>query len=243
MSDIIAGRNPVLEAINGGRPINKVLLDRNAHNSVVEEILKEARNRKIPVDFTDKITLDRLARGTHQGVVAYASSKEYVSLESLLSVSQAKKEAPFYIILDGIEDPQNLGAILRTAEAAGIHGVVVRAHRSAGLTPAVAKASAGAIEYIPVARVANISQSIEILKKHGIWVVGIDMAGKADYTRVDFKLPTAIVVGGEGKGLSDLVRKRCDAVVFIPMKGKIGSLNASVAAAVVVYEAVKQRGR
>lgn len=240
MSDIISGRNPVLEAINAGRPINKILIDRN--NRTAGEIVNAARGAKIPVDFTDKHALDRLAPGSvHQGVLAYASSKDYVSLESLLSVSQAKKEAAFYLVLDGIEDPQNFGAILRTAEAAGVHGVIVRAHRSVGLTPVVAKASAGAIEYIPVARVANISQALETLKKQGVWVVGIDMTGKTGYTRVDFKLPTALVVGGEGKGLSDLVRKRCDVIASIPMKGKIGSLNASVAAAVVIYEAVKQR--
>lgn len=242
MSDIIAGRNPVLEAINAGRSINKVMVDRSSHNNTVDEIIKKARTARIPVDFVDKHALDRLAPDTgHQGIVAYASSKDYISLDSLMAVSQEKNEAPLYLVLDGIEDPQNLGAILRTAEAAGVHGVVVRSHRAVGLTPSVAKASAGAIEYVPVARVTNISQAIEILKKQGVWVIGIDMTGTTSYTRVDFKLPTAIVIGGEGKGLSDLVRKRCDVVASIPMKGKIGSLNASVAAAVVVYEALNQR--
>jgi 23S rRNA (guanosine2251-2'-O)-methyltransferase len=242
MSDIIAGRNPVLEALNAGRPINKVIIDRNAHHNIVEEIIKKARTARIPVDFVDKHALDRLAPDTgHQGIIAYASSKDYIDLDSLAAISREKNEAPFYLVLDGIEDPQNLGAILRTAEAAGVHGVIVRSHRAVGLTPSVAKASAGAIEYIPVARVTNISQAVELLKKQGVWVVGIDMTGKTNYTGVDFKLPTAIVIGGEGGGLSDLVRKRCDVVASIPMKGKIGSLNASVAAAVIVFEALKQR--
>lgn len=243
MTDIIAGRNPVLEALNAGRPINKVLVDRNARNNIVEEIIKKARTARIPVDFIDKHALDRLTPDTaHQGIVAYASSKDYISLDSLMAVSQEKNESPLFLILDGIEDPQNLGAILRTAEAAGVHGVVVRSHRAVGLTPSVAKASAGAIEYVPVARVTNISQAIEFLKKQDIWVVGIDMTGKTSYVRIDFKLPTAIVIGSEGKGLSNLVRRRCDVVASIPMKGKISSLNASVAAAVVIYEALKQRG-
>jgi 23S rRNA (guanosine2251-2'-O)-methyltransferase len=242
MPDVIAGRNPVLEALNAGRPINKVLVENNAHNGVVEEIIEKARGARIPVDFVDGHALDRLVpEARHQGVIAYAAAKDYVGLNDLLAVSKEKNETPLYLILDGIEDPQNFGAILRTAEAAGVHGVVVRSHRAVGLTPIVAKASAGAIEYVPVSRVPNIAQTIEALKKQGVWTVGIDMSGKTGYTAFDFKLPTAIVVGGEGSGLSDLVKKRCDVVASIPMKGKIGSLNASVAAAVVIYEAVKQR--
>ena len=181
--------------------------------------------------------------GTSQGVIAYVAAKEYVNLDDLIAISKARDEPALYSILDGIEDPQNLGAILRTAEATGIHGVIIRTRRAAGLTAAVARASAGALEYIPVTRVANIPQAIEKLKKNNVWVIGIDTAGKLDYTRIDFRLPTAIVIGSEGKGLSPLVRKRCDSVAFIPMKGKITSLNASVAAAVVMYEAFKQRGR
>ncbi len=180
--------------------------------------------------------------GASQGVIAYAAVKDYVELEALFAISKERNEPPLYLILDGIEDPQNLGAILRTADATGIHGVIVRSRRAVGLTPAVARASAGAVEYVPVSRVVNISQTIETLKKEGVWVVGIDMQADTDYTRVDFKPPTAIVVGGEGKGLSPLVRKRCDTIASIPMKGKISSLNASVAAAVVMYEALKQRG-
>jgi len=182
-----------------------------------------------------------MSNSKSQRVVAYTVGKEFVGLDDLFVVSSEKNESPFYLVLDGIEDPQNLGAMLRTAEATGVHGVIVRSRRSVGLTPAVAKASAGAIEYVPVARVVNIAQTIETLKRHGVWVVGIDMAGKLNYTRVDFKLPTAVVIGGEGKGLSELVRKRCDVVASIPMKGKISSLNVSVAVAVVIYEILKQR--
>ena len=243
MTDIIAGRNPVTEALKARHPINKIMVDKNTRShSTIIEILNLARDSNIPVEHVEGYVLDRLLPGgKNQGVVAYTASKEYIGLDELLAISKEKNEPPFYLILDGIEDPQNLGAILRTAEAAGDHGVVVRARRAVGLTSAASKASAGAIEYVPVARVINIAQTIETLKKHGVWTVGIDMTGRSDYTKVDFKLPTAIVIGGEGKGLSDLVRKRCDVTASIPMKGKIGSLNASVAAAVVLYEALKQR--
>ena len=179
----------------------------------------------------------------HQGVIAYTAAKEYVALEDLLIISRERNEPPLYCILDGIEDPHNLGAILRTAEASGIHGVIIRSRRAVGLTAAVAKASAGALEYIPVARVSNISQAMVILKRNSVWVVGIDPTGEIDYSQVDFRLPTAIVIGSEGKGLSDLVKKRCDSLASIPMQGKITSLNASIAAALVMYEALKQRSR
>ena len=243
MVDIIAGRNSVIEALKAGHPINKILVDKKTKShGIITEILSLAKDKRIPVESVERYVLDRLMpNGKNQGVVAYTAGKEYVSLDDLIVVSREKNEPPLYLVLDGIEDPQNLGAILRTAEATGVHGVIVRSRRAVGLTSAVAKASAGAIEYVPVARVVNIAQTIETLKNYDIWVVGIDMTGKLDYTKVDFKLPTAIVIGGEGKGLSELVRKRCDVVAFIPMKGKISSLNASVAAAVAIYEALKQR--
>ena len=243
MADIIIGRNPVIEALKAGRPINKILMGKNAKShGIITEILNMARGKGIPVEFVEGHILDKLmSNSKSQRVVAYTVGKEFVGLDDLFVVSSEKNESPFYLVLDGIEDPQNLGAMLRTAEATGVHGVIVRSRRSVGLTPAVAKASAGAIEYVPVARVVNIAQTIETLKRHGVWVVGIDMAGKLNYTKVDFKLPTAVVIGGEGKGLSELVRKRCDVVASIPMKGKISSLNVSVAVAVVIYEILKQR--
>ncbi len=245
MAEIIEGRNPVIEALKAGRPIHKILLDRNIkRHGTVAEILHLSRARGIPVEYVERHIIDEQgSTRASQGIIAYTAAKEYVNLDDLLTISKGKNEPPLYCILDGIEDPQNLGAILRTAEATGVHGVIVRSRRAVGLTPAVAKASAGAVEYLPVARVTNISQAIEMLKKNNIWVIGIDMAGELDYSKMDFKLPTAIVIGSEGKGLSALVRKRCDAVTFIPMQGKLTSLNASVAAAVVMYEAFRQRAK
>ena len=245
MADIIEGRNPVVEALKSGRPLNKILLARNiGQHSTIAEILHLSRAREIPIEYVTKDVINRLSTtAVHQGVIAYVAVKEYVILEDLLTISKERNELPLYCILDGIEDPQNLGAIIRTAETSGIHGVIIRSRRAVGLTAAVSKASAGAIEYVPVARVSNISQAAEILKKRGVWITGIDQAGEIDYSEVDFKLPTAIVVGSEGKGLTDLVKKRCDYLVSIPMRGKITSLNASVAAALVMYEAFRQRFR
>ncbi len=245
MSDIIEGRNPVVEALKSGRPLNKILLAHNiGRHSTIAEILYLSRSRDIPIEYVTRDVIDRLSTtGAHQGILAYVAVKEYIALEDLIPISKQRVEPPFYCILDGIEDPQNLGAIIRTAEASGVHGVIVRSRRAVGLTAAVAKASSGAVEYVPVARVSNISQTIETLKKNDIWVIGIDPAGKIDYRKADLKLPTAVVIGGEGKGLSDLVKKRCDYLVSIPMRGRITSLNASIAAALVMYEAFRQRSQ
>jgi 23S rRNA (guanosine2251-2'-O)-methyltransferase len=243
MADIVEGKNPVIEALKTDRPINKIVLARGGEfQSAITEIVNLARARGIPVEFVDRKFIDRLAATqSHQGVIAYASVKEYSSLEDLLTISQQKKEPSLYCILDGIEDPYNLGAIIRTAEASGTHGLIIRSRRAVGLTAIVAKASAGAVEYVPVARVPNISQAMLSLKKSGVWIVGIDQDGEVPYIKIDFKLPTAIVIGGEGKGLSDLVKQRCDLLATIPMRGRITSLNASVAAALILYEAFKQR--
>lgn len=243
MSDIIEGRQPVLEALRSGRAVNRILLARDSErHGTVAEILALARQRGIPFEYVDRKILEKNASTpVHQGVLAYAAAKEYVSLEDLLAISRTRGEQPLYCIADGLEDPHNLGAILRTADAAGIHGLIIRSRREVGLTPVVAKASAGAIEYVPVARVVNIAQAIETLKKSGVWVVGIEATGSVAFDKVDFKLPTAIVVGGEGAGIADLVRKKCDVLAFIPMRGRISSLNASVAAALVMYEAFRQR--
>ena len=240
---IIEGRNPVIEALRAGRPISKILMDRNAQlHGAAAQILQSAKNRGVVVELVDKQAIERQSvTGSCQGVIAFAAAKDYVSLDDLFNISREKQEPALYLVLDGIEDPHNLGAMLRTAEATGIHGVVIRERRAVGLTPAVVKASAGAVEYIPVAMVANISQAIVTLKKNNVWATGIDMAGEQDYSQVDFNLPMAIVIGGEGKGLSELARKRCDSIASIPMKGKVSSLNASVAAAVVMYEALRQR--
>ncbi len=245
MTDIIEGRNPVIEALKSGRSLNKILLARNiGQHSAVAEILHLSQSRKIPVEYVARDVIDRLSTtAAHQGVIAYVAIKEYVSLADLFAISKERNEPPLYCILDGIEDPQNLGAILRTADASGVHGVIVPSRRAVGLTAGVAKASAGAVEYVPVARVPNLSQAIQTLKKNNVWVVGIDPAGRTEYSRVDFTLPTAIIIGGEGRGLSYLVKKRCDSLASIPMRGKITSLNASIAAALVMYEAFRQRSR
>lgn len=244
MSDIIHGRNPVMEALRARRPINRILLSHNIQrHSIIAEILHLCREQGIPIEYVNDTVIQKYSlAGASQGIIALAAAKDYISLDDLLKITKNKNEPALYCILDGIEDPQNLGAILRTADATGFHGVIIRTRRAAGLTAVVAKVSAGAVEYIPVARVANIAHCLEILKIANIWTVGIDMQGDTLYSQVDYKVPTAIVVGSEGKGISELVRKRCDVLARIPMKGKIGSLNASVAGGLVMYEAFRQRG-
>jgi 23S rRNA (guanosine2251-2'-O)-methyltransferase len=242
----IEGRNPVLEALRSGRPLGKILLARNIErHGNIADILHLAQTAGVPVEYVDRLAIDRQSEtgGAHQGVMALTSAKEYAGLNELLEIPSKKHELPFLVVLDGVEDPHNLGAILRTADAAGVHGVIIRERRAVGLTPAVEKASAGAVEYVPVAREVNISQTIRTLKKNNIWIVGVDQSAKEEYTQIDYKVPMAIVIGGEGGGLSDLVRKNCDFLARIPMKGKIASLNASVAAAVIMYEVVRQRGK
>ena len=219
-----------------------MLADNIRRHTAVAEILYLSQASGIPVEYVATGVIEALSMThKHQGVIAYAAFKEYVNLADLLIISRERNELPLYCILDGIEDPQNLGAILRTADASGVHGIVIRSRRAVGLTATVAKVSVGAVEYVPVARVSNISQAVMTLERNQVWVVGIDPAGETDYSKVDFRVPTAIVIGSEGKGLSDLVRKRCDSLASIPMRGKINSLNASIAAALVMYEAFKQR--
>ena len=249
MPEIISGRNPILEALKAGRPLNKVVIDAQIpHRGVIAEVLGLARAHGVPVEFQEHRIFDKTSPDS-QGIIAFAGVKEYVEIEDLYNISASRNEPPLYLILDGVEDPQNFGAILRTADAAGVHGVIIRERRAVGLTTAVAKSSAGAVEYVPVARVTNIAQTIEQLKApssklqaSSIWTVGIDMDGETDFTKIDYKGGIAIVLGGEGNGLSPLVKKRCDVIARIPMKGKISSLNVSVAAALVMYEAYKQRG-
>jgi len=243
MTEIIEGKNPVLEALRAGRPVNKIMLARGLKSdTAISEILEKAKSKKIPVEYVARNILDRQSStGSSRGIIAFAASHDYATLDELLEIPARTGEPALFCILDGIEDPANLGAIIRTAGATGVHGIIVRSRRAVGLTSAVARTSAGAIEYVPVARVANISQAIETLKKNGIWITGIETTGKVDYASVDFSLPSAIVTGGEGRGLSPLVRKHCDTVARIPMKGEISSLNASVAAALVMYQAFRRR--
>ncbi len=238
----IEGRHPVLEALRAGRPLRKVLVTRAAAPTrALSHLLGEARRRGVPVQEVPPSVLDRLARTrAPQGVIAYAAAHAAVDLDDVLGRSRARGEAPFIVLLDGVQDPGNLGAIIRSVEAAGAHGVVIPRHRASGLSAAVAAASAGAIEHIPVAQVGNLSQAIERLKAEGIWVIGADAAAAEELYDVSLVPPLAVVVGGEGRGISRLVRERCDRLVRIPMHGATASLNASVAAAVVLFEVRRQ---
>lgn len=240
-ADVIAGRNPVSEAIRSGRPIDKLMIARGEKSGAVVGILAKAKEKQIPVKEVDRTKLDFLSGGAvHQGIIALAAVKEYSTVEEILEYAKSKDEAPFIVVLDEVEDPHNLGAIIRTAECAGVHGIIVPKRRSASLSYTVGKASAGAIEYMRVARVTNIAKLIDELKEQGIWVYGADMNG-TDYAQCDFSGACAIVIGNEGKGISRLVREKCDVIVSLPMKGKINSLNASVAAGILMYSAMKNR--
>ncbi len=243
MNDIIYGRNTVREALLAGR-VRKVLMLAGA-SSVAAELQQEARHRGIPVATVDRRELDRLAPGAnHQGVAAEVAPFAYSSLDEILAESGKRNEPPFILLLDCIQDPQNLGTLLRTAEAVGIHGVVIPRHRAAEVTPAVEKASAGAVEHLRIAQEANLTLAIQRLKASGVWVAGIEDAPSAkDYALSDLTGPLAIVVGSEGKGISRLVRESCDFVLRLPMRGKVTSLNAAVAGSVILYEALKQRTR
>lgn len=238
-SNIIVGRNPVTEALKSGREIDKLLV--SATEGSMIKILAQAKEKGIPVMKAEKAALDRIAPGqAHQGVAAYISPYEYAELDDIFAKADAAGEEPFIIILDNLEDPHNLGAIMRTAECAGAHGIIIPKRRACGLTDVVAKASAGAIEYMPCVKVTNIAQTVEELKERGIWVAACDMGGQ-EYYKADLTGKLAVVVGSEGFGISKLVREKCDFVVSMPMLGKITSLNASNAAAVIIYEVRKQR--
>jgi 23S rRNA (guanosine2251-2'-O)-methyltransferase len=245
MADIIVGRNAVLEALKAERTIERISLVEGARSDTrLTEIGRLARVKGIQIEHVRRHALNgEGGYGVHQGVVAYAVRRPRLTLKDLFVTATHEDESGLYVILDGVEDPHNLGAVLRTAEAIGAHGVITRSRRAVGITPAVVKAAAGAAEYVSLVEVPNIVQAIGTMKKKGVWITGIDMTGKVDYTRIDYTLPTGIVIGAEGKGISALVRSKCDFLASIPMRGKITSLNTSVAAAVVLYEALKQRMR
>lgn len=239
-SEMIFGRNPVTEALKSGRSIEKILVQDTSGGSV-GRILSLANENGVLVQKVSKQMLDHLADGAaHQGVAAHVSAHEYANVDDILQRAEERGEDPFLIILDGIEDPHNLGAVMRSAECAGAHGVIIQKRRAVGLTQTVAKASAGAIEYLPCARVTNISRTIEELKEKNIWVYACDMDGQ-NYTGQDLTGPIAVVIGAEGTGISENVKKKCDGVVSLPMLGRITSLNASNAAAVLMYEIRRQR--
>ena len=237
----IEGRNAVLEAYRAGKTIDKLYVLKGCQDGPVNSILREARKHDTIVSFVAKERLDQMSEtGKHQGVVAHAAAYEYAEVEDILKRAEEKGEPPFLILLDNIEDPHNLGAIIRTANLAGAHGIIIPRRRAAGLTATVAKASAGALNYTPVAKVTNLGTTIESLKERGLWFVCADMDGTVMYD-LDLKGPIGLVVGNEGEGVSRLVREKCDYIAAIPMKGDIDSLNASVAAGVLAYEIVRQR--
>jgi 23S rRNA (guanosine2251-2'-O)-methyltransferase len=238
---IIEGRNAVLEALKANRSIDRLLvIDKKNQDAPVNRIISEARKKGIVVRFESKEKLDKISTNKHQGVIAYIAAYDYVEVDDIINIAKEKDEHPFIVILDSIEDPHNLGAIIRTANIAGVHGIIIPKRRAVGLTATVAKTSAGAIEYTPVARVTNISRTIEELKDKGIWVACADMDGDLMYN-VDLKGPLAIVIGSEGDGVSRLVKEKCDLIAKVPMKGDINSLNASVATGILIYEAYRQR--
>lgn len=239
-SNLLVGRNPIREALKAGRDMEKLLVAKGELIGSAREIVAMAREQKVIVQEVDRAHLDAMAPG-HQGLIAVVSAYAYKTVDDMLALAKERGEEPFLVILDGVTDPHNLGAIIRTAECAGAHGVIIPKRRSVGLTAVVGKASAGALEYMPVARVSNLVNTIKELKERGVWVCGTAADGDTSLYRADLKGPTAIVIGSEGDGMSRLVAESCDYKVSIPMRGSISSLNASAAAAILLYEAVRQR--
>jgi 23S rRNA (guanosine2251-2'-O)-methyltransferase len=239
---LIEGRNAVIEALRAGTAIDKIYIAKGETDAALGHIASSARERGVVVVEADRRKLDGMSRTkSHQGVIAVSAVREYVEVDDILSAAREKGEAPLIVVCDELSDPHNLGAVIRTAECAGAHGVVIPKRRSAGLTAIVAKTSAGAVSYLPVARVPNLTALLKDLKKEGLWVFGTAADGPTSLYEADLKGPAAIVIGSEGDGMSRLVREQCDFLVSIPMRGKVNSLNASAAAAVVLYEAVRQR--
>ncbi|MCQ2507754.1 MAG: 23S rRNA (guanosine(2251)-2'-O)-methyltransferase RlmB [Dorea sp.] len=239
--NMIEGRNACLEAFRSGKPIDKLLVLDGCQDGPVRSIVREAKKHDTIIQYVSKERLNQLSEtGRHQGVIAYAAAYEYSEVEDMLALAAEKGEDPFLILLDGIEDPHNLGAIIRTANLAGAHGVIIPKRRAVGLTATVAKTSAGALNYTPVAKVTNMVKTMEELKEKGLWFVCADMGGETMY-KLNLKGPIGLVVGNEGEGVSRLVRENCDFIASIPMKGDIDSLNASVATGVLAYEIVRQR--
>ncbi len=239
--DIIFGRNSVAEAIKAGRPIDSVMVARGERSGSIPKILADAKDAGLPIKEVDRKKLDFMCgHGNHQGIIAVCAVKAYSTVEDIFATAEERGEPPFVIVCDEIEDPHNLGAIIRTAEAAGAHGVIVPKRRSASLSFTVAKTSAGAVEFMHVARVTNIPQTLQELKEKGLWVYCADMDGEPFYN-ANLKGAVALVIGSEGKGVGRLVKEKCDVVLSMPMKGKINSLNASVAAGILMYEISKQR--
>lgn len=240
-ADLIPGRNPVAEALRAGRPIDSIFVAKGQRTGQVPMLLAKAHQRGIPIKEVDPRKLDHLCPGAnHQGIIAQAAAKAYATVAEMLALAESRGEPPLLLVCDGLEDPHNLGAVVRCAECAGAHGVIIPKRRSVGLTYTVSKASAGALEYVPVARVQNLAAALDDLKAQGLWIFAADMDG-TDWCQADFTGPTALVIGSEGRGVGRLIKEKADFVVSLPVRGQVNSLNASVAAGVLCYEALRQR--
>lgn len=241
MMDLIIGKNPVLEALKSGREMNKIWIAEGSQRGQMQPIIQLAKEMGITVQYVPKKKMDQLSEGNHQGVIAQVAAYRYYDIDDLFKKAEEREEAPFFIILDELEDPHNLGSIMRTADAVGAHGIIIPKRRSVGLTAMVAKASTGAIEYVPVARVTNLARTVDELKERGVWIFGTDAKGNQDYRQLDGVIPLALVIGSEGKGVSRLLRDKCDVLIRLPMIGHVTSLNASVAASLLMYEVYRKR--
>jgi 23S rRNA (guanosine2251-2'-O)-methyltransferase len=239
--EYIIGKNPVLEALRSERDMNKIWIAEGSQKGQMQLIMSLAKERNVFVQIVPKKKIDQMTEGIHQGVVAQVAAYTYAELDDLFAVAESRAERPFFILLDEIEDPHNLGSIMRTADAAGAHGIIIPKRRAVGLTATVAKASTGAIEYIPVARVTNMARAVDELKDRGVWIVGTDAQGTDDYRNMDGEMAIGLVIGSEGKGMGRLMKEKCDFLISLPMAGKVTSLNASVAAGLLMYEVYRKR--
>jgi len=240
-SDYIVGKNAVIEALKSERDVNKILIAEGSQKGQMQTVIALAKNANVLVQFVPKKKLESLVDANHQGVVAQVAAYQYSEIDDLFALAEKRNEIPFFLLLDEIEDPHNLGSIMRTADAVGAHGIIIPRRRAVGLTATVAKASTGAIEHIPVVRVTNMSRAIDELKERGIWIAGTDAAGSEDYRKFDGTMPLGLVIGSEGKGMGRLIREKCDFLINLPMVGSVTSLNASVAAAILMYEVYRKR--
>jgi 23S rRNA (guanosine2251-2'-O)-methyltransferase len=244
MADYIWGRYPVLEALRSRRKVHRILVAQGPADAALTQVLDQARRVGVPIEPTPRRKLDEVARGgNHQGVVALATPRTYAELDDIFARARDLEQPPLMLVLDAIQDVQNLGSLIRTAEAVGAHGVVIPEHRAAGLTPAVDKTSAGAVEFLPIVRVNNITRLLDDVKKRGLWCIGLDGDAQTTYDAANLDGPIALVVGNEGKGISHLVRQHCDLLISIPMRGRVGALNAAVAGSIALYEILRQRER
>ena len=239
--DLIMGRNTVLEALRSNRDIHKIWIAEGATKGQIQQVIAVAKENKVMIQTAPKKKLDQMVEGNHQGVIAQVAAYQYAEIDDMFKLAESRKEDPFILLLDELEDPHNLGSILRTADASGVHGVIIPKRRAVGLTATVAKSSTGAIEHIPVARVTNLSRTIEELKERGVWIAGTDAKGSQDYRLMDGTLPLGIVIGSEGKGISRVIKEKCDFLYHLPMVGHVTSLNASVAASLLMYEVYRKR--